>query len=64
MRHHSFHRLSPRKLQALTTIHNFFLTRPDGSTAAQRFFGHPPNPFFNRQKPAIACRYGQGKQRQ
>jgi hypothetical protein len=34
LRHHSFHRLSPRKLQALTTIHNFFLTRPDGSTAA------------------------------
>jgi hypothetical protein len=26
LRHHSFHRLSPRKLQALTTIHNFFLT--------------------------------------
>lgn len=47
LRHHSFHRLSPRKLQALTTIHNFFLTRPDGSTAAERFFGHPPKPLFD-----------------
>ena len=47
LRHHSFHRLSPRKLQALTTIHNFFLTRPDGSTAAERFFGQPPTPLFD-----------------
>jgi len=47
LRHHSFHRLSPRKLQALTTIHNFFLTRPDGSTAAERCFGQPPTPLFD-----------------
>ena len=47
LRLHSFHRLSPRKLQALTTIHNFFLTRPDGSTAAERFFGQPPKPLFD-----------------
>lgn len=47
LRHHSFHRLSPRKLQALTTIHNFFLKRPDGSTAAERFFGHTPKPLFD-----------------
>ena len=29
----------PRKRTCLTTIHNFFLTRPDGTTAAERFFG-------------------------
>jgi len=53
LRHHSFHRLSPRKLQALTTIHNFFLTRPDGSTAAERFFAHPPNPLFDSLLQAL-----------
>ncbi|MGF1569798.1 MAG: DUF6399 domain-containing protein [Nodosilinea sp.] len=47
LRHQSFHRLSPRKLQALTTIHNFFLTRPDGSIAAERFFGYQPKPLFD-----------------
>lgn len=53
LRHHSFHRLSPRKLQALTTIHNFFLTRPDGSTAAERFFGQPPTPLFDSLLQAL-----------
>lgn len=33
------HRLTPRKLKALTVVHNFFTTRRDGTTAAQRFFG-------------------------
>jgi hypothetical protein len=47
LRHHSFHRLSQRKLQALTTIHNYFLQRPDGSTAAERFFGRKPLPLFD-----------------
>ena len=53
LRHHSFHRFSPRKLKALTTSHNFFLTRPDGSTAAERFFGHPPNPLFDSLLQAL-----------
>jgi len=38
LRHHSLHRLSDRCLTALTVIHNYHLRRPDGSTAAQRFF--------------------------
>lgn len=38
LRHHGLHRLSNRKLTALTIVHNYFITRPDGSTAAQRFF--------------------------
>ena len=25
-----------------TAMHNFFLTRPDGTTAAERFFGQKP----------------------
>jgi hypothetical protein len=32
----------PRKRECLTAIHNFFLTRPDGPTAAERFFGQKP----------------------
>ncbi|MDJ0703763.1 MAG: DUF6399 domain-containing protein [Leptolyngbyaceae cyanobacterium MO_188.B28] len=37
---------SQQSLKALTIIHNFDLKRSDGSTAAQRLFGHPfPNLF-------------------
>lgn len=40
--HHGVHRLLPDKLTALTVVHNFHVKRPDGSTAAERFFrrGH------------------------
>src|SRR5207253_4188401 len=34
LRHHSLHRLSNRKLSALTVVHNYFIKRDDGSTAA------------------------------
>jgi len=27
-------------------MHNFFLTRPDGTTAAERFFGQKPRSMF------------------
>jgi hypothetical protein len=46
LRHHSLHRLSNRKLAALTTVHNYFITRPDGSTPAQRFFNADPRSLF------------------
>lgn len=36
--HHGHHRLCARKLRALTAIHNDFKRRPDGATAAERFF--------------------------
>ena len=36
----------PRKRECFTAIHNFFLTRPDGTTAAERFFGQKPRPMF------------------
>jgi len=36
----------PRKRECFTTMHNFFLTRPDGTTAAERFFGQQPRSMF------------------
>ena len=46
LRHHGLHRISHRKLNALTVVHNFYLTRPDDSTAAQRFFEQPHRSLF------------------
>jgi hypothetical protein len=46
LRNHSLHRLSPRKLGALTVVHNFGITRADGTTAAQRFFGQSHRDLF------------------
>ncbi len=37
--HHHLHTLRPRKLRALTVVHNYFVKRPDGQTPAQHFFG-------------------------
>jgi hypothetical protein len=39
LRHHSIHELTPRKLQALTVVHNYATRRADGTTPAERFFG-------------------------
>ena len=38
LRHHGLHKLSDRKLGALTVIHNYYIKRADGTTAADRFF--------------------------
>lgn len=46
LRHHSFHRLGHRKLKALTGVHNYFVKRTDGTTAAERFFGSKPRDLF------------------
>jgi len=46
LRHHSLHRISDRKLAALTTAHNYFVPRSDGSTAAERFFNAKPRDLF------------------
>ena len=46
LRHHNQHNISHRKLQALTVVHNFGVERPDGTTAAERFFGHKPKDLF------------------
>ncbi len=47
LRHHSFHRLSNRKLSALTTVPNYFIKRMDGTTAAERFFDNKPREMFD-----------------
>ena len=43
LHHHGRHRLSDRKLAALTAVHNFHIRRADDTTAAERLFGrtHP-----------------------
>lgn len=38
LHHHSFRQMNERKLQAATVVHNYFIKRPDGTTAAERFF--------------------------
>ena len=47
LHHHGLHNLSPTRLQALTAVHNYFLTRSDGTTAAQRFFENKPANLFS-----------------
>lgn len=47
LRNHQLRGLQrPRKRECLTAIHNFFLTRDDGTTAAERFFGQKPRSMF------------------
>ena len=46
LRHHHLHQLSPRKLKVLTILHNYLIRRPDGTTAAERFFGAKPQDLF------------------
>ena len=36
----------PRKRACLTAMHHFFLTRTDGTTAAERLFGQKPRSMF------------------
>ena len=43
LRNHQLRGLDrPRKRECLTAIHHFFLTRADGTTAAERCFGQKP----------------------
>jgi transposase len=47
LRNHQLRGLEhPRKRQCLTAVHNFFLTRADGTTAAERFFEQKPRSMF------------------
>ncbi len=67
LQHHGHSRVSERRLKALTVLHNYLVKRPDGTTAAQRFFGQKhkdvfswplermpdlPRPAQQRSKPA------------
>jgi hypothetical protein len=47
LRNHELRGLAnPRKRACLTAVHNFLLMRPDGTTAAERFFGQKPRSMF------------------
>ncbi len=47
LRNHQLRGLErPRKRACLTAVHNFVLTRADGTTAAERFFGQKPRSMF------------------
>jgi Family of unknown function (DUF6399) len=70
LQHHGHSRVSERRLKALTVVHNYMVKRPDGTTAAERFFGQKhtdvfswllermpdlPRPAPKRRKPARDC---------
>lgn len=46
LHHHRTHHLTPALLKALTVIHNYVLTRRDGTTAAERFAGSKHDDLF------------------
>lgn len=46
LKHHALHRFTPQKLQSLTVLHNYFIRRADGTTAAERFYGMTPRDLF------------------
>jgi Family of unknown function (DUF6399) len=46
LRHHHLHRLGLSRLKVLTILHNYLIRRPDGTTAAERFFGAKPQDLF------------------
>jgi hypothetical protein len=55
LRNHQLRGLDhPRKRACLTAVHNFFLTHPDGTTAAERFFGQKPRSMFAAILGAVA----------
>jgi hypothetical protein len=46
LRHQGIHQLSNRHLEALAVVHNYYVRRRDGTTAAERFFEAKPNDLF------------------
>ena len=46
LRHQGIHRLNDRQLRAYTVIHNYYIKRQNGTTAAERFFNAKPNNLF------------------
>ena len=46
LRHQGIHRLSDQLLKALTVVHNYYIKRRDGTTAAERFFEAKPKDLF------------------
>jgi hypothetical protein len=64
LRQHAWHRLGARKLAALTAVHNYWLRRPDGTTAAERFFGHKPADLFEHLLATLPVPARPAKRRQ
>ena len=71
LRHHGLHRISDRKLAALTTVHNFFTQDSQERTPAERLFGTKPKELFHhlldrvdlpgrpaQKRPTTRNRYG------
>jgi hypothetical protein len=46
LKFHAFRRLNAHTLQVLTVLHNYFIRRADGTTAAERFFEQKPRDLF------------------
>ena len=46
LKFHAFRRLNEQTLRVLTVLHNYFIKRADGTTAAERFFGQKPRELF------------------
>lgn len=46
LKFHAFRRINAGSLKVLTILHNFFIRRADGTTAAARFFGEKPRDLF------------------
>jgi len=46
LHHHGLHKINSSRLQVLTIFHNYDTRRSDGTTPAQRFFGHPHDDLF------------------
>jgi len=46
LRHQGIHQLSDRHLNAMTVVHNYYVRRRDGTTAAERFYERKPKDLF------------------
>lgn len=46
LRHQGIHRLGEKQLKALTVVHNYYIKKREGTTAAERFFEAKPYDLF------------------
>jgi len=62
---HALRHVSGKKLSVLTIVQNYFAKRPEGTTAAERFFGATPADLFeyilNKTDMPPRPRHGRGK---
>ncbi len=47
LKYHAWHTMPEGKLKALEVMHNYWIERPDGTTAAERFFGQKPQTLWS-----------------